>query len=175
MRGNVSIPEVVNSFNVYKEGNVLIGISGEVTLPDLTAITETLTGPGILGEIESVIVGHFGALDQEIPFRMLDGDIFDLANPLTVQELTLRASQQSTVKSTGAITFNGMRIVFRGRPKDFKPGTMKNGGQMGASITLSLVYILVEIDGKRKLELDKLNNVYKINDKDILELVKKHC
>ena len=52
---------------------------------------------------------------------------------------------------------------------------MKNGGQMGASITLSLVYILVEIDGKRKLELDKLNNVYKINDKDILELVKKHC
>lgn len=169
------IPEAVNNFNVYKKGNALIGLSGEVSLAELTAMTETLSGPGILGEIETVIIGMFNSMEQEIPFRMLDDDIFSIADPLEVQELTLRMSEQSTVKSTGAIDFKGMRIVFRGRPKGFKPGTVKQGAQMGASLTLELVYIMIEIDSKKKLELDKLNSVYIINGKDLLAKIKKQC
>lgn len=170
-----TIPELINNFNVYKGGNALIGMSGEVALAEFQALTDTLSGPGILGEIETVVVGAFSAMQQEIPFRILDDDIFSLANPLEVQELTLRASEQSTIKSTGNISFKGMRVVFRGRPKGFIPGTVKQGAQMGASVTLELVYILIEIDGSRKLELDKLNNVYKINDVDILAEIKRHC
>lgn len=37
-------------------------------------MTETLTGPGILGEIEEVIIGQFGSMELEIPFRILDED-----------------------------------------------------------------------------------------------------
>ena len=138
-------------------------------------MTDTLSGAGILGEIETTVIGMFSSMKQEIPFRMLDDDIFSMANPLKAQELTLRMSEQSTVKTTGDISFKGMRVVFRGRPVSFKPGTVKNGAQMNASLTLELLYVMIEIDGKRKLELDKLNNVYKINDVDILEKVKKYC
>lgn len=172
---NVTLPEVINNFNVYRSGNVLIGLSGEVSLAEFSAMTETISGPGILGEIETVVVGMFSSMKQEIPFRMLDDDIFSMSNPLAVQELTLRASMQSTVRATGGIDFKGMRIVFRGRPVGFKPGTMKQGGQMGASVTLELVYVLIEIDGKRKLELDKLNSVYKINNVDVLAKMKQQC
>lgn len=171
----LNIPEAINNFNVYSSGNALIGLSGEVTLAELAALTETLSGPGILGEIETVIIGMFSHMEQEVPFRMLDDDIFSLANPLEVKELTLRASAQSTVKTTGNIDFKGMRVVFRGRPTGFNPGVVKQGGQMGASVTLGLVYILIEVDGSRKLELDKLNNVYKINDVDLLAKIKRQC
>lgn len=35
-----NIPEIINDFNVYSEGNKFIGVSGSVTLPSFDAITE---------------------------------------------------------------------------------------------------------------------------------------
>lgn len=169
------IPEVIHSYNVYKSGNQLIGLTGEVTLPDFDAMTETVSGAGILGEYEEVIIGMFGSMEQEIPFRVLDEDIFSLMNPMEVLDLTLRASQQFTEKSTGAIDFKGMRIVIRGKQKKFKPGKVQNATQMDASVTVEVVYILIEIDGVAKIELDKLNSVYKVNGIDLLAKVRNQC
>lgn len=171
----VVIPEVINKFNVYSGGNVMIGVSGEVSLTEFSSVTDTISGSGLLGEFETVVVGMFSSMKQEIPFRILDKDIFDMANPLDVQEITLRATEQVTNKATGGIEMQGMRIVFRGRPVSFKPGTMKQGAQMGASVTLELIYTLIEINGKSKFELDKLNEVFKINGKDMLADIKKYC
>lgn len=169
------IPEVIHSFNVYKTGNKLIGLTGEVTLPDFDAMTETISGAGILGEFEEVIIGQFGSMEQEIPFRILDEDIFSLMNPLESLDLTLRASEQYTVKDTGAVDFKGMRVVVRGKQKSFKPGKVQNGTQMDASVSIEIVYIMIEVDGIQKVELDKLNYVYKINGVDLLEKVRKQC
>ncbi len=52
---------------------------------------------------------------------------------------------------------------------------MKQGQKMGASVTLELVYVLIEINGKVELELDKLNDKYIVNGVDILEEVRKYC
>ena len=43
---------------------------------------------------------------------------------------------------------------------------------MAASVTLELLYILIEIDGKTKLEYDKLNSVFVVNGRDLLEKVR---
>ncbi len=169
------IPEVINRCNVYRNGNKMIGVSDEVSLAEFSSITDTISGGGILGEIETVVVGMFSSMKQEIPFRILDDDIFALGNPLGVQELTLRASEQVTEKSTGRIDFQGLRVVFRGRPVGFKPGTMKQGQKMGASVTLELVYVLIEINGVTKLELDKLNDVYIVDNEDVLAKVRQYC
>jgi P2 family phage contractile tail tube protein len=138
-------------------------------------MTETVSGAGILGEYEEVIIGMFGSMEQEIPFRVLDDDIFTLMNPTKVLDLTLRASQQFTEKSSGAIDHKGIRIVVRGKQKNFKPGKMQNGSQMDASVTIEVVYIMIEIGGIQKIELDKLNFVYKVNGVDLLEKVRKQC
>ena len=69
----------------------------------------------------------------------------------------------------------GMRVVVRGKQKKFDAGKLKQGEQMDASVTLEIIYLLIEIDGKNKIELDKLNFVYKVNGKDILEKVRKQC
>ena len=46
------IPEVLNDYNAYLSGNRLVGTTGEVKLPDLEGLTETIKGCGILGEFE---------------------------------------------------------------------------------------------------------------------------
>ena len=46
---------------------------------------------------------------------------------------------------------------------------------MNASVTLELTYVLLEMGGEKKLELDKLNEIYIVNGKDLLAEVRKQC
>ena len=175
MAGVLGIPGVINNFNLYYKGTALVGLTGEITLPDFEGMTETLSGPGILGELEEVIIGAFGSMELEVPFRILDEDAFKIMSPMETLDLTLRASEQYTVKSTGNLDYKGMRVVVRGRQKKMTAGTVKQGGAMDSSVTLEVAYIMIELDGQKRIELDKLNNVYKVNDKDLLAKVRSQC
>ena len=62
------IPEVINNYNVYNDkANKLIGISGEVELPELEAITDTIEAAGVLGEVEDAVTGQFSSAKIKIP------------------------------------------------------------------------------------------------------------
>jgi P2 family phage contractile tail tube protein len=161
-------------FNVYRDASKLLGVSEEVTLPDFEALSETIAGAGLLGEIDDPTVGHFGSMEQEIPFRVLDEDAVDMLDPTKPVNITLRAAQQvSTVD--GAVTFKAMRIVMRGKNKSLTTGKVKQSAMMESSIKMELTYILVEIDGKPMVELDKLNTVFKIKGVDILAKARAMC
>lgn len=169
-----TIPTKINKYNIYNEGNRLLGAGDELALPDFEASAETISGAGILGEIDDPTVGYFGNQEIEIPFRILDTEAVDMLDMTKAVHLEIRGAQQ-TVNSEGTIEFRSMRVVVRGRPNKFSPGKVKAGSPMETSITLSLLYILIELDSKPVLELDKINEVYKINGNDILEAVKEMC
>lgn len=168
------IPEVIHDFNLYGgTGNKLVGVTGEVSIPEFEAMSETISGAGIFGEYEASVAGRFGSMEQEIPFRCINDDYFALADPTAPVTLTLRGAIQYNVKATGGNDFMGMRVVFRGRAKKISIGTVKQGGPMDSSITLELTYVLIEMDGKKRIELDKVNGVYKVNNVDVLAKVRK--
>ena len=48
----LGIPEVIHDFNIYNTGSKIIGLTGEVALPDFEAMTETISGAGILGDVK---------------------------------------------------------------------------------------------------------------------------
>ena len=79
-----------------------------------------------------------------------------------------------TVKETGALDWRQVRIVERGRLKSFTPGTLEQGKQMNANVTLEILYLLVETDGIKRLEYDKLNEVFVVNEKDLLEKIRQY-
>lgn len=166
------IPEVVHDFNTYNAGRKQVGVTGEVALPDLEALTASISGAGVLGEYEAVVAGHFGSMEQEIPFRVVNKDYFDMVAPTKAVDLTLRGAIQYTDRATQNTTYVGLRVVFRGKCKKVKPGTVKLHDVMDASITLELTYILIELDGEKKLELDKLNPKYVVNGEDMLAKVR---
>ncbi len=173
---NLVFPEVVNRFNVYDGGNKLVGVSSEVSLAELKAMTATVSGAGILGEYNTAVIGMFQSMTQEIPFRMINKEYFDLLDASRQSEIVLRSSIQNVNKSSGnTLSTQGMRIVFRGRPGDIKPGQLKQADLMNASVTLELTYILIEMAGEKKLELDKLNEIYIVNGRDLLADIRKQC
>ncbi len=73
-----TIPTKINKYNVYNAGNRLLGMGDEMSLPDFEPSSETVSGAGILGEIDDPTVGYFGNQELEIPFRVLDREAMDM-------------------------------------------------------------------------------------------------
>ena len=169
----MAIATKINAYNAYLSGSKLIGLADEVTLPDFEAMTETLSGAGLLGEIDEPLLGHFKSIEMEIPFRTLNNDIFKLANAQSNVNVTLRMSTQTLNESDMKTDFVPSRVVIKGKNKSFSGGKVKQGNGTGSSIKIEVMYILIEVNGKSKFELDKINFVYKVDGTDLLDKVRK--
>lgn len=166
-----AIPEKVVNYNVYNEGEKLVGVAGEVTLPNLEAMSETISGAGIAGEFDSPTPGHFGSIIIEIPFRVIYDQSFKLSVPRG-QTITLRASQQAYDVSGGRIEHRGLKITLKVFPKSLNLGTLGVGKPTETTNILEVLYIKIEENGTTLLELDKLNFIFVINGVDVLEKVR---
>lgn len=174
----MKIPQILNNFNCYDGSNKsekLVGVTAEVTLPEIEFLSETLSGVGINGEIDAVAIGHTGAMEQEVPFNNLEDDIFSFMSPKKGVHLILRGSQQIKNTSTGEIINAPMRVVLKGQFKKFTAGSAGIGKAGNPSVTFTLEYILIELNKKKKFELDKLNGVYKVNNTNMLSDIKSQC
>lgn len=161
------IPAVITGFNVYRAGNKLVGVSGEVTLPDLEYATATLSGAGIGGEIDVPVKGQFPAMAMEIPFAVLYDDSFNIMQ-LNGEQLTLRGNIEEFDQATGAMIDKAVRIVVGGVPKGIKLGKLGQGTTMDGSNAIEVTYLKIELNGRDKLEVDKLNYVFRVNGSDML-------
>jgi len=171
----VKIPQVVNRYNLYRKGTKLVGLTGEVELPAVTMVTDTLEGAGTGGNMDIPVIGLTENIDIQIPFMSLTKDLFSLANPGEAEDLTLRGAIQGTDPATGKISYTSIAISMRGTVKEITPGTVKSGGKMESSVTMTLSYYKIALDGETVLEIDKLNNVFVVNGDDVLKEVRDMC
>lgn len=169
------IPSLLNHYKVYKDGENLVGVSGEVELPELSAITDTLEGTGVLGEIEDPATGQFESATVKIPFANLYVSVYDICNVNDVPQLTLRGSEQVQDSTTGKTIYEPVRVVIRGKAKTITNGSMQKGKKMEAEVELEILYIKIEVNNEELLELDKLNFVYKVRGVDLLADIRSQC
>ena len=171
MISNNYVPEKINDANCYLDGEKMIGVAASLTLPEVNMMTSTTSGMGINGEINSPTIGQFESMEQEVKFNVLYSSAMAMLSPLKTVNLTFRAAQQVYDK-TGGYAFKGLRVVEMGRVKKFNPGKIEKAESMEATITIELTYLLVEVDGIKLIEIDKLNGVYIANDTDMLAEVR---
>lgn len=164
------IPTKVYDYTVYDENEKLLGITGEVTLPTLEATTSTLSGAGMLGEVEAVNIGHFGSTSVELTMKTLFQKSFDFLT-YSGKSLILRAAQESV--NNGVIGHRALKITMKWSPKGLDLGKLATGAQTESKNTLEVFYIKIEENGKELLELDKFNYVYRVNGVDQLSAIKK--
>ena len=150
-------PYYITTAIAYASGKPHIGNTYEIVLAD--AIARFRTEQGYDVRFQTGTDEHGEKIEQKAlaagvtPKEYVDNvageikDIFDLMNPSEPVDLTFRSASQSTVKSTGQLAYNQMRVVEKGRLKSFTPGTLEQGKQMNASVTLEVLYILIEVDG----------------------------
>lgn len=172
MASNI-LPEVINHFNIYDDSaNKLVGVSGEVELPELEAITDTLEGSGVLGEIEDPVTGQFNSMTIKIPFAVLYEDMFKIVNTTNPPQLTLRGSEQCMDPSTGATDYYPIKIVLRGKAKTTSLGKLAKGKKGEPEVEMEVLYIKITVNEVTVIELDKLNYKFVLNDVDMLEKIR---
>lgn len=162
----MKVPEKLTGFRVYQDGNDLIGVA-DVTLPSLEAMTETVKGAGIAGEVDSPVVGHYGSMEVQLNWRTLEKSNILLASPKGVH-LDLRGAQQVYDSSAGEFTIRPAKIVVHGVPKTTELGKLDVGATTDTSNTIEANYLKVTIDGSELLELDKYNYICKIGGVDYM-------
>ncbi|WP_044736655.1 phage major tail tube protein [Geobacillus kaustophilus] len=165
------IPEKLNDFRVYFNGNDLAG-TADIKLPSFENITETVKGAGIAGEYESPNIGHFQSMKLTINWRVLNEDVISLIAPV-VGSFDCRGVNQVLDAATGQYTMVPCRVLVRGIANKNELGKMEKGSPYDASSEVEITYIKIDMNGKTLVELDKLNYKFVVNGKDYLEDVRK--
>lgn len=164
------VPERTINYKVYREGNDVIGVA-TVELPDIEAMSDTVSGAGIAGEIESPILGHTGSMAMTIQFRQILGDVISLSQQVS-HSLQLRSSQQVYDAASGELKSVPVRIDIKGTPKRTGLGSLEVGATTDSEIELELSYLKIYIDNEEKIEIDKYNMKYVVNGVDYLQQVR---
>lgn len=164
------VPERSINFKVYREGNDMIGIA-TVELPDIEAMTDTVAGAGIAGEVDSPILGHLASMAATIQFRTITGDVTSLAAQKS-HSLTFRSSQQINDAANGVYKTQPIRVEVKGTPKRTGLGSLEVGSTTDSEIELELTYMKIFIDNQEKVEVDKFNFKFVVDGVDYLESVR---
>lgn len=171
MAGTNQIPERLINFRCYRDGTGLLGVA-TVTLPQFQAMTDTVSGAGIAGEVETPVLGHYSSITATVSFRTITADVSTLAAQMA-HPLDFRGSQQIYDASTGKFVTQAVKLTLRGVPKNVNLGNLEVGATTGTEVELECTYVKLDVGGKTVVEIDKYNYIARFGDEDALTSLRK--
>ncbi len=160
------IDEVVANFAVFEDATEYLGMS-EVSLPEVSSLTEEITGAGIAGNVEAVVLGHTEAMSLTLNFRTVTAAAIRLAEP-RIHRIELRAAQQNENTNTGKLETVAVKHVMNVKPKKFAPGKLAVASAADASGEYAVSYYALYMNRTKVIEIDQLNFIYYVNGVDYL-------
>ncbi len=173
---SVLLPTQILDFTIYyndTNSSKIIGVGSELTLPDI--VNKTYTYETSLGDLDLPSM-RTENMEQEIPYYMLDSDAVSILKLTGVGTIIIRGSYQKLSTESHALSQGGLKVTEKGFFKSLSFGKFKTAEQMDAKLTLTLTYLKFEDQeiSTPLLEIDKINNIYKINGVDLLEGMNKY-
>ena len=159
------IDETVIGFAVYEDATEYYGMS-EVTLPEISNLTEEISGAGMGGKVEAVI------LTTTFNFRTVTKNAIKLHEPRE-HHIDLRVAQQNKNTTKGVTEIGKVKHLLTITPKKLNPGKVATASAAEVSGEYATTYYATYIDGKKVLEIDPLNYIYFVNGQDWLADVRK--
>lgn len=164
------VDESVIGFKVYEDNKDYLGVS-EVALPEISFITEEISGAGLGGKYEAVLLGMVEAMTATFNFRTVTNNAVSLTEPRQ-HDIDLRVAQQQDDTTKGTVEVVKVRHCLRMIPKKLKPGKVASSATAEVSGEYAVRYYATYINGVKKLEIDPLNYICFVNGKDYLKEVR---
>lgn len=170
-KGTNQVPERLVNFRVYNDSNDLLGIA-TVDLPEIEAMSDTVSGAGIAGEVESPVLGHFSSMTTTFTWRTLEKAAMELSKQ-KAHAVEVRGSQQVYDAANGEYSTVAVRASMRITPKTVTLGTFEPGATTDTEQEFEVLYLKVFVGGKAVCEIDKFNYIAKFGDEDALASVRR--
>lgn len=167
------IPDKLINAKIYLDGQPELLGTADAELPSLEYITETMSGLGLAGEMETPVIGQFKSLPFKFKFNTLNKSALVLLKP-QAHHLEIRASIQELDGGAGKLVPTPCKVVLHGLPKKVSLGKLEPGKKMDSEVELECSYLKVWLGGNEVLEIDKLNFVCRINGESMLSEVRSH-
>jgi len=166
------VPEKLINFRVYRDGEDLLG-AADVELPSLESMTDTVSGAGVAGEVDTPILGHYGSMSLTLNWRTVTRNTTILAQP-QAHQLDLRGAMQVYDASNGVYKTVPLKVVCKAVPKNTGLGSLQAGSSQENSSEFEVNYLKVSVDGEERIEIDKYNFKCVIEGTDYLEGVREN-
>jgi P2 family phage contractile tail tube protein len=160
------IPALLTNAKIYRDGADLLGV-GTVELPNFEFMTESIAGLGIGGEMDMPVLGHFQSMTLKITWNTVNEASVTLLRP-QAHHLDIRGSIQGYDAGAGSFPSTAVKVLVRAVPKTSGIGKFEPGKKMDPETELEVAYLKLWIGGKEKVEVDKFNLIFRVNDEDIL-------
>ncbi len=157
-------PEAYIDFEVYEDDTNLVGIA-KAELPAIGYLTQKITGAGIGGEIEAVLIGMTEAMTLTLEFRSATDAAATLAAP-TTHKITLKVAEQFWNVGQTKREVKADKYIFVALPKNVSPGSVAPASMTDTKIEFSVDYFAAYKDGKTLWEIDPFNQICKFGDTD---------
>lgn len=161
------VPERTINYKVFVGGSQDMAALATIELPDIEMMSDTVSGAGIAGEVESPTLGQTGSMAATMTFRTIYAPALSLNAPKS-HEIDARASMQVYDAGLGQYKTTPVRVAMRGVPKRTGLGSLEVGAATDSEIELELTYLSVWVDNKQTIEIDKYNFKHVVNGVDYL-------
>lgn len=157
--------QIINA-NIYLNGNNLLGKASEVDAPKVMAKMSEYKALGLIGSFE--LPTGLDKMEMRIKWNAFYPDVAKvMMNPWASVSLMVRANME--VWQGGNRTSEVPVIIYATcQSKGFPLGNYKQQENVDTESTLSVTHCKMEIDGVETLEVDVMNNIYKVDGVDIM-------
>ena len=94
---------------VYEDNTEYAGMA-QATLPNLTALTQSISGAGIAGNVDAVIMGHFDAMSMTLNYRTMTEQAVRLSEPRR-HNIDLRYAVQDEDPVAAAVQIRAIKHI----------------------------------------------------------------
>lgn len=154
------VPNQVNNYSIWLGGNRFIGMA-DVTLPNLTNLTDELKGAGLGGVSNMPVAAHYEDWSCTFNFHVITKEGCELMRQDGLQ-VEARAGMQYMDAGTHKLSIGAWRFVLGIMPRGFDLGKLEVGTKQTAAIEAGCIYIKALLDGSEVFELDKTNLIARI-------------
>lgn len=151
--------------NVYVNDRSEHGTASEVTCPDITPVMGEYKALGMMGAAE--FPKGFEKMEATIKWKFADTETLkDCANFFKPVNLMVR-SHKVRYDAGGVVEDVPVVIYMTGTPTKHQTGGYKPQEDSEFETTFTIFYCKMEVDGEEIVELDVLNNIYKVGGEDL--------
>lgn len=165
----MALPTLLKHFNLFDDGNSLMGIAEEIDLPKLARKFEEFQGAGMPVPVDIDMGG------EKIEFDWTcHGMVFDVIKQYgtaKVGGVQLRFAGAYQREDTGDV--QAVEVVVRGRHKEIDFGKAKIGDKTQTKVKTTCAYYKLTVDGQVMVEIDALAMIFTVNGVDMLEKQRK--
>lgn len=160
------VPEKMNNFNVYIDGEEQNGIA-EGSFPAMQFMTSEVRGAGIAGVIDSPGLGHMQSMTVELTWRSITDKFIELLKP-GGHTLNMFAEHLSFDAGRGEYVSRSVNIFMKAVTKEYELGRLVVNDSAETKTTHEVYYLIMFVDGAEVLCVDKYNFIYRVKGTDYL-------